>query len=168
VRNKDTGRWDLVDEATLRRHDLVQVQAQKAPLVQRFEEPSRRPFTVHLTFLSSRPELARVLASSFWMIYQPRPRRATAIITAQSLKLLDRFLSFRSHTQSDVQTAKDLTADLLKEFAVWLVAEHHLKRKTAAQNFTICCCFLRKTQRLYPKEFDPLFSTPKNPIRWSG
>jgi hypothetical protein len=130
--------------------------------VQRFEEPGGRPFTVNLTYLSSRPELAKVLANSFWMIHQPRPRSTTASITAQTLKSLDRFLNFRLQSQSDVQTAEDLTADLLKEFAVWLVAEHHLKRKIAANTFTICCCFLRKAKRLYPREFDPLFSTPKN------
>ena len=162
MRQKGTGRWDLVDEATLRRHDLVQVQAQDAPLVQRFEEPGRRPFTMNLTCLSPRPELARVLGNSFWIIHQPGPRSTTVSRTAQSLKLLSRFLNFRSQSQAEVQTARDLSADLLKEFAVWLVAEHHLKRKTAASDFTTCCCFLRKAQRLYPKEFDPLFSTPKN------
>jgi hypothetical protein len=162
VRNRSTGRWDSIDEVTLRRHDLVQVQAQDAPLVQRFEEPGSRAFTVNLTFLSSRPELARVVANSFWMVYQPGPRSATVNRTADSLRLLDRFLNFRSQSQSDVQTTKDLTADLLKEFAVWLVAERHLKRKTAANTFAICCCFLRRAQRLHPREFDPFFSTPRN------
>jgi hypothetical protein len=162
VRKQGTGRWQLVEEATLRRHDLVQLQVQNAPLVQRFEAPGSHPFAVNLTFLSSRPELARVLANSFWMIYQPRPRRTTVNRTAETLKLLDRFLDFRSQSQSDVRTTQDLSPDLLKEFAVWLVAEHHLKRKTAANTFTICCCFLRKAQRLHPNDFDPLFSTPKN------
>jgi len=151
-----------MEEATLRRHDLVQLQGQNAPLVQRFEEPGGRPFIVNLTFLSSRPELARVLVNSFSMIYQARPRATTANRTAQTLKLLGRFLNYRSQNQSDVRTAKDLSTDRLKEFAVWLVAEYHLKRKTAANTFTICCCFLRKAQRLHPMEFDPLFSTPRN------
>jgi hypothetical protein len=133
-----------------------------APLVQRFEERGGRPFLVNLTFLSSRPELAKVLANSFWEIYQLGPRSATANRTAQALKLFDQFLKYRSKSQTDLRVAKDLTADQLKEFAVWLVAERHLKRKNAANNFTTACCFLRKAQRLYPKEFDPLFSTPKN------
>jgi hypothetical protein len=151
-----------VEEATLRRHDLAQLRTENAPLVQKFEQPGGRPFSVNLTFLSSRPELARVLANSFWMIYQPGPRIATVTRTAETLKLFDRFLSYRSRSQADVGTAKDLNADVLKELAVWLVAKHRVKRKTAANIFSICCCFLRRAQRLYPKEFNPLFSTPRN------
>jgi len=151
-----------VGEATLRRHDLAQLQAENALLVQTFEPPGSRPFSVDLTFLSSRPVLAKVLANSFWMIYQPGPRWATAHRTMETLRLFHRFLNYRSQSQSDVQTAKDLTADLLKEFAVWLIAPHGLKRKSAAGLFAACCCFLRRSRRLYPKEFNPLFSTPKN------
>jgi len=151
-----------VEEATLRRHNLVQLRTQNAPLVQSFEQPGGRRFSVNLTLLSSRPELARVLANSFWMIYQPEPRSATVSRTADTLRLLSRFLSYRSQSQADVRTAKDLNADVLKEFAVWLVAKHRLKRKTAANVFTVCCCFLRRAQRLYPAEFDPAFFTPRN------
>jgi hypothetical protein len=162
MRNAGARPWALLDDATLRRHDLVRMRVDNAPLVQRFEERGGRPFLVNLTFLSSRPELAKVLANSFWEIYQLGPRSATANRTAQALKLFDQFLKYRSKSQTDLRVAKDLTADQLKEFAVWLVAERHLKRKNAANNFTTACCFLRKAQRLYPKEFDPLFSTPKN------
>jgi hypothetical protein len=78
-------------------------------LVQIFEPAGGHPFSVNLAFLSSRPELARVLANSFGMIYQPGPRWATVKRTAEVLKLFDRFLNFRSSSQADVQTAKDLT-----------------------------------------------------------
>jgi hypothetical protein len=50
----------------------------------------------------------------------------------------------------------------LKEFAIWLVATHHLKRKSAAGLFAACCCFLRRARRLYPEGFDQSFSTPRN------
>jgi hypothetical protein len=130
--------------------------------VQRFELPTGRPFSVNLTFLSSRPGLARVLANSFWMINQSGPRSATISATAENLKLFHRFLDYRAQSQADVRTAKDLNADVLKEFAVWLVAKHHFKRKTAANSFTVCCCFLRRAQRLYPMEFNPEFFTPRN------
>ncbi len=136
-------RWGSVDEATLRRHDLVQLRTQSAPLVQSFELPIGRPFSVNLTFLSSRPELARVLANGFWMIYQSGRRSATVSGAAEHLKLFHRFLDYRARSQADVRSAKDLNADVLKEFAVWLVAKHHFKRKTAANAFTVCCCFLR-------------------------
>jgi hypothetical protein len=151
-----------VEEATLQRHNLVQLRTQNAPLVQKFDQPGGRHFSVNLTLLSERPELARVLANSFWMIYQPEPRSATVSRTADTLRLFGRFLSYRSQSQTDVQTAKDLNADILKEFAVWLVAKHRLKRRTAANVFTVCCCFLRRAQRLYPEEFDSAFSTPRN------
>ena len=150
-----------MEEATLHKHDRVQLQAANAPLVQLFEPAGGHPFSVNLAFLSSRPELARVLANNFWMMHQPSPRWATVRRTAEVLKLFDRFLNFRSSSQADVQTAKDLTTDLLEEFAVWLVGKHKLKRRTAANIFTICCHFLRRAQRLYPDEFPPFFSTPK-------
>ena len=134
-----TGRWDLVEDATLRRHDFVQLRTESAPLVQKLEQRGGRPFTVNLTFLSSRPELARVLANSFWMVYQPEARSATTSRTANVLKLLDRFLNYRAQNQPDTRTAKDISADLLKEFAVWLVSEGRLKRKLAANAFTTCC-----------------------------
>ena len=150
-----------MEEATLHKHDRVQLQAANAPLVQLFEPAGGHPFSVNLAFLSSRPELARVLANNFWMIHQPSPRWATVRRTAEVLKLFDRFLNFRSSSQADVQTAKDLTTDLLEEFAVWLVGKHKLKRRTAANIFSVCCHFLRRAQRLYPDEFPPFFSTPK-------
>jgi hypothetical protein len=151
-----------VEEEALQKHDLGQLQAGNAPLVKIFEHSGGRPFSVDLTFLSTRPELARVLANSFWIIYLPGPRKATADRTTNTLKLLHRFLNYRSQSQSEVQTAKDLSAELLKEFAVWLVAKHRLKRKSAAGLFAACCCFLRRARRLYPKEFVAFFSTPKN------
>jgi hypothetical protein len=150
-----------VEEATLQRHDLVQLRAANAPLVQSFEPAGGHPFSVSLAFLCSRPELARVLANSFRMIYEPGPRWATVMRTAEVLKLFDRFLNLRSSSQADVQSAKDLTTELLEEFAVWLVGKQKLKRTTAANIFTVCCHFLRRAQRLYPDEFPPFFSTPR-------
>ena len=114
-------------EATLRKHALVQWRAENAPLVQTFEPPGSWPFAVNLTFLSSRPALARVLANSFWMIHQPRPRNATARRIIGTLRQFHRFLSYRCQSQPDVLTAKDLSTDLLKEFAVWLMARRGLK-----------------------------------------
>lgn len=149
-------------EATLRKHALVQWHAENAPLVQTFEPPGGWPFSVNLTFLSSRPALARVLANSFWMIHQPQPRWATAHRAVGTLRLFHRFLNYRSQTQPDVQTAQDLSADLLKEFAVWLMARRGLKRRSAAGLFAACCYFLRKSRRLYPKEFAEVFSIPRN------
>lgn len=155
-------RWGVVDQAVLQKHDLGHLHAGHAPLVKTFAPAGSRPFSVDLTFLSTRPELARVLANSFWMTYQPGPRKATADRTAHALKLFHRFLNYRSQSRADVRTAKDLSTDLLKELAVWLVAKHRLKRKSAAGLFAACCCFLRRARRLYPKEFDAFFATPKN------
>jgi hypothetical protein len=117
---------------------------------------------VDLTFLSARSELARVFANTFWTIYQAELRKSTADRTTNTLKLLHRFLHYRARTQADVRTAKDLGPDLLKEFAVWLVARRRLKRSSAAGLFAACCCFLRRARRLYPLEFNAFFATPKN------
>jgi len=150
-----------VEEATLQKHDLVQLRPANAPLVQIFEPAGGHPFSANLAFLSSRPELARVLANSFWMTYQASLRWATVKRTGETLRLFDRFLNFRSSGQSDVESAKELTTELLEEFADWLVGKHKLKRKTAANIFTVCCHFLRRAQRLYPDDFPPFFTTPR-------
>lgn len=55
-----------------------------------------------------------------------------------------------------------MNADVLKEFAVWLVATHRLKRKSAAGLFAAFCCFIRRARRFYPEAFDQSFSTPRN------
>ena len=154
-----------MEEVTLRRHDLIQLRAENAPLVQTFEPPGSRPFSVNLTFLSSRPELTRVLANTFWMIHRPHLRKPTVRRRGSTLRLFHRFLNYRSQGQPDVRTAKDLSSNLLKEFAVWLITKHHLKRRSAASSFATCCYFLRRAQRLYPKEFHALFSTPRNLFR---
>jgi len=107
-----------VEEVTLRRHDLIQLRAENAPLVQTFEPPGSRPFSVNLTFLSSRPELTRVLANTFWMIHRPHLRKPTVRRRGSTLRLFHRFLNYRSQGQPDVRTAKDLSSNLLKEFAV--------------------------------------------------
>lgn len=151
-----------MEEAALRKHDLIQLRAKNAPLVQTFEPPGSRPFSVNLTFLSSRPELARVLANTFWMIHWPHLRKPTVKRRRGTLKLFHWFLDYRAHGQPDLQTAKDLSTNLLKEFAVWLIAEHHLKRRSAASIFATCCYFLRRAQRLYSNEFQAHFSTPRN------
>jgi len=106
--------------------------------------------------------MARVLANSFWITYQPEARKTTANRTALTLRLLYRFLDYRAESQSDVHSPMDLSADVLKEFAVWLIAKQGLTRKSAAGIFAACCCFLRRARRLYPGDFGALFSTPKN------
>jgi len=163
MRTCGTGqRWNSVEDETLRRHDLVQLGAGNAPLVQTFQEPGGRSFSVDLTFLSPRPELARLLANSFWITYQPEARKPTANRTSDTLRSLYRFFDYRAQSQSDVYAARDFSTDLLKEFAVWLVAKRSLSRKSAAGIFAVCCCFLRRVRRLYPGDFDALFATPKN------
>lgn len=163
MRTSGTGqRWKLAEEETLRKHDLAPLSAGNAPLVQAFQEAGARSFSVDLTFLSPRSEMARVLANSFWITYQPEARKTTANRTALTLRLLYRFLDYRAESQSDVHSPMDLSADVLKEFAVWLIAKQGLTRKSAAGIFAACCCFLRRARRLYPGDFGALFSTPKN------
>jgi len=163
MRTSGTGqRWKLAEEETLRKHDLAPLSAGNAPMVQAFQEPGARSFSVDLTFLSPRSEMARVLANSFWITYQPEARKTTANRTALTLRLLYRFLDYRAESQSDVHSPMDLSADVLKEFAVWLIAKQGLTRKSAAGIFAACCCFLRRARRLYPGDFGALFSTPKN------
>jgi hypothetical protein len=62
----------------------------------------------------------------------------------------------------DVLEARDLSADLLKEYAVWLVARRRLWRKTAANICMTTSCFLRRAKRAFGAEFDPIFRTPRH------
>ena len=155
-------RWDLADEGVLRRHDVVRFPSETVPLVQTFEPPGGRPVSVNLSFLSSRPKLAKVLATTFRMTYQPRPRRKTVLAVAWVLKIFCLFLNNRAKTMPDVLQARDLSADLMKEFAVWLVARRRLQRKTAATVYGTCACFLRRAKRVFAEDFDSFFRTPRH------
>ncbi len=155
-------RWSLVKDGVLQRHDLAELQSEDAPLVQAFQPPGARTVSVNLTFLSSRPKLARVVANTFWMTYQPRPRRKTIMSVAWVLKIFCTFLDQRAKSMPDVLEARDLSADLLKEYAVWLVARRQLRLKTAATVYGMCTCFLRRAKRVFVAEFDPTFRTPRH------
>jgi integrase len=155
-------RWGLIEGDALRKHDLAHFRTENAPLTQIFERPDGRPFTVTLEFLESRPALARVLSNAFWTIYQGGCRKATVTATAYYLRIFNGFLNDRMRSQPDVRCAKQLSAELLKELAVWLLVKRGFKRRTAGGAFRKCCRFLRKAKRLLPQEFDPAFSTPIN------
>jgi hypothetical protein len=144
-------RWGLIEEESLKKHDLARLRTGSAPLEQIFQRPGEKPFTIRLTFLSSRPELARVLANAFWIVYQNGKRRATLIAAAHSLRLFTRFLDDRKKSQRDVQSARQLGAEMLKEMAIWLLVKRRLKRKSAACTLSMCCWFLRQVKRLYPE-----------------
>ena len=163
MRHRGAGqRWDLTNDAVLQQHTLVPSRTENAPLVQTFAPPGGRPFSVKLTFLASRPKLATVLATTFWLTYQPGPRRKTVLAVAWVLKLFCLFLTDRAQRLPAVVQASDLQADLLREFAVWLVARRRLRRKTAATVYGTCACFLRRARRAFPAEFDPHFRTPRH------
>lgn len=155
-------RWALIEDGTLRKHNPTRLPAENAPLEQTFERPDGRAYRIKLTFLAPRANLARVLASAFWITHQDGCRQATVIAMAHCLRIFNRFLNDRAKSQPDLESAQGLSADLLKELAVWLLVNRRFKRKTAAHVFSMCCCFLRKAKRLYPEEFDPSFSTPRN------
>jgi integrase len=155
-------RWELIDEAQIQKHDLTRIRAEAVPLEQTFQRPGEKPFTIRLTFLSSRPRLARVLANAFWIVHQEGQPRATLLTQAYQLRLFSRFLDYRRKTQADVLSARQLHQDILKEMAVWLLVQRRLKRQSAARSLSSCCWFLRQAKRLYPAEFDAGFSTPNN------
>jgi hypothetical protein len=147
----------------LRKNDLAQLERRDAPLVQTFQPPGARPVSVNLSFLSSRPKLARVVANTFWMTYQPGAPRATVLRVAWVLKIFfSTFLDQRAKRMPDVLEARYLSGDILKEYAVWLVARRRFKRRTAAITYSICTCFLRRAKRSFAAEFDPAFRTPKH------
>ncbi|RZU35164.1 hypothetical protein [Edaphobacter modestus] len=155
-------RWELIDEEQIQKHDLAQIRTGNVPLEQTFQRSGEKPFTIRLTFLSSRPRLARVLANAFWIVHQEGQPKATLTAHAHHLRLFSRFLDYRKKTQADVRSARQLHQDVLKEMAIWLLVKRRLKRKSAAQSLSMCCWLLRQAKRLYPTEFDPGFSTPSN------
>jgi hypothetical protein len=155
-------RWNFADDAVLRKHDVVRFQTRTAPLVQTFEPAGGRSVSINLSFLSSRPKLGRVLVTTFWMTYQARPRRKTVLAVAWVLKIFCLFLDRRAKSMPDILEASDLSADLLKEFAVWLVVERRLQRKTAATVYGTCACFLRRAKRAFAEDFDSSFRTPRH------
>jgi hypothetical protein len=155
-------RWEVIEGEAIKKHDLAQLRTGAAPLVLTFQRRGGNSFTIRLTFLSSRPDLARVLANTFWIVYQNGPRQSTLITAAYSLRLFTRFLDYRKRSQRDVRSARQLGPEMLKEMAIWLLIKRRLKRQTAAHTLSMCCWFLRQAKRLYPEKFDPAFSTPSN------
>jgi hypothetical protein len=155
-------RWELVEADSIQKYDLDKLRAGTAPLDQTFERQGGNPFTVRLTFLSSRPDLARVLANTFWLVHQDRPRQMTVVTSAHCLRLFSLFLDYRMKNQPDTQSPQQLSGDLLKEMAVWLLVKRRLKRQTAAHTLSMCCWFLRQAKHIYPQDFDPAFCTPTN------
>ena len=153
-------RLNKVEGDVLRKHDLAQSKSVDAPLMQTFQPPGAGPVSINLTFLSSRPKLGRILANTFWLTYQPGPRRKTVLAIAWVLKNFFVFLDHRAKSMPDVLVASDLNADILKEYAVWLVARRRLRRKTAATVYGTCACFLRRAKRAFATEFHPLFRAP--------
>jgi integrase len=155
-------RWELIDQEKIHKHDLTQIRTEAVPLEQIFQRSGEKPFTIRLTFLSSRPRLARVLANAFWIVHQEGQPKATLTAHAHHLRLFSRFLDYRKKTQADVRSARQLHQDVLKEMAIWLLVKRRLKRQSAAHSLSMCCWLLRQAKRLYPTEFDPGFSTPSN------
>src|SRR6266851_261797 len=153
-------RWELIEGGQIQKHDLAQIRTGTVPLEQTFQRSGEKPFTIRLTFLSSRPRLARVLANTFSIVHQVGQPKTTLITRAHHLRVLSRFLDYRMKTQPDVRTARQLGPDVLKEMAVWLLVKRQLKRKTAAHSLSMCSWLLRQAKRLYPAEFNPTFSTP--------
>ena len=118
---------------------LTKLRTGTAPLEQTFVRSGEKPFTVKLTFLSSRPALARVLANAFWVVHQDHFRKLSVIARAHCLRLFSRFLDDRMKGQPDITSASQLSANVLKEMAVWLIVERRFKRKTAARTLNMCC-----------------------------
>jgi len=144
MRNSGAGqRWGHIDKKKIQEHDLERIRTEAASLEQTFQRPGERPFSIRLTFLSTRPRLARVLANTFWIVHQEGQRRATLTACAHTLRLLCRFLDYRKKSQADVRSARQLHQDVLKEMAVWLLVKRRLKRRTAAHAVSMCCWFLR-------------------------
>lgn len=80
-------RWESIEPDSIRKHDHDQLRTGTAPLEQTFERSGEKPFTVRLTFLSSRPMLARVLANTFWLVHQDHLRKLSVITCAHCLRL---------------------------------------------------------------------------------
>jgi hypothetical protein len=140
-------RWGLMDKERLHEHDLKSGKSKPAPLEQTFQRPEEKPFTMRLSFFSTRPRLGRVLANTFWIVHQGG-RQSTLTASAYALRLLSKFLDYRKKILADVRSTRQLHQDLLKEMAVWLLVKRHLQRQTAARAISMCCWFLRQAKRL--------------------
>jgi integrase len=86
-------------------------------------------------------------------------RSRTAVAT--SLKLFFNFLSHKSQAGFHIESLKDLTFELVGEFAQWL-ERLELSYKAAANYYRNFTWFLKAARRLYPIEFNNEFEIPKN------
>ena len=156
-------RWAQIEDETLQKHNLSRLRTENAPLEQTFVRPDGRAYRINLTFLAPRANLARVLASAFWITHQDGCRQATVITMAHCLRMFNRFLNDRAKSQPDLRSARKAERRLTERAGGLASGQTEIQKEDGGQVYSrMCCCFLRKARRLYPEEFDPSFSTPSN------
>ena len=131
-------RWAQIEDETLQKHNLSRLRTENAPLEQTFVRPDGRAYRINLTFLAPRANLARVLASAFWITHQDGCRQATVITMAHCLRIFNRFLNDRAKSQPDLESAQRLSADLLKELAVWLARQTEIQKEDGGRAYSRC------------------------------
>lgn len=156
-----SNRWSEIPIAILKDTSVVEFKPSEAPLDLKFTQDGDRPQRIHLSFLSDRPHIAKIFATTFWIDGQKHARMTRSNI-AGNLKLFVDFLNWKREAGVEINDTFLFTYSLFQEFAKWLIEIRKLKESTAANKFSSTCSFVRAARLLEPEAFPKDFSLPEN------
>jgi integrase len=152
-------RWAKDSKAAIEETESLPLKLGNVPLVNIFERPHGRPQRIDLEFLRARPQIASILADTFWvestsMIdFTRRSRRSY-------LKTLFAFLDWKSANGTNVTNLTDFSFELLGDFVRWLIHQRGLSEVSAVSVYSAVAQHLRAARRLHPDEFKADFEIP--------
>lgn len=132
------------------------------PLSKTFERPYGSPQKIDLEFLNARPQIAPILADTFWVEVAPMSE-LTRRSRVCCLKTFAAFLDWNAaERHTNVTVLREITFELLGEFAKWLTEERKQNEKSAQGTFNSVAQHLVGARRLHPHEFPLDFEIPSH------
>lgn len=164
--SRQAGRWKQGSPTQNNREaESLTFNAPSIPLTKTFDRPYGPLQRIDLEFLGTRPQIASVLADTFWM-----QMASTTDFTRRGrvshLKTFSTFLDWTAKKGPPVTNLSDITFELLGAFVRWLVDQRALKEVSAVAVYQAVTRHLRAARRLHPKEFQADFEIPYHGLDW--
>ncbi len=158
--SRQAGRWKQNSSNQLREEaGSLTFSAPSIPLTKTFDRQYGPPQKIDLTFLGTRPQLAPILADTFWLELV-----SMTDLTRRSrmgyLKQFSDYLDWKAKKGIVVTTLSDISFELLESFAKWLIHQKSLSEVSAVCSYQAVAQHLRAARRLHPKAFKADFEIP--------
>src|SRR6266404_5736772 len=141
--------------------ELLEFSASSIPLVGIFERPYSRPQQINLKFMGTRPQIAHILADTFWL-EMASVSEMTRANRMTWLRALFAFLDWEANQGIEVESLRDFTFELLGGFSKWLIDQRGLSEESARSAYLAVAQHLRAARRLHPKDFEADFAIPSH------